>query len=168
MGIKKLTLNINGQDVQVKTPADEKLIWILREYEKHPIADGALLSDKGRLIGTKFGCGQGDCGICTVLLNGQSVKACLLPVQSCVGQKIMTVEGLADDDCVKLAWIKAEMNQCGYCQAGQLMHAKGFLNQNPNPTEAEVVTAMTPILCRCGTYHKIRKAICSLSNKCQS
>lgn len=83
MGMKKLTLNINGQDVQVETPADEKLIWILREYEKHPIADGALLSDKGRLIGTKFGCGQGDCGICTVLLNGQSVSQVMFTV--CTG-----------------------------------------------------------------------------------
>lgn len=138
-------LNINGQEHEVTVAADEKLLWTIREHLQ--------------LIGTKFGCGAGDCGACTVLVDGVAVRSCLIPAAGFVGKQITTIEGIPEEHPLKQAWSDVGMDQCAYCQCGQIMNAAGFLNHNPNPTEEEIVVAMTPILCRCGTYPRVKKAV---------
>jgi isoquinoline 1-oxidoreductase alpha subunit len=134
-----------GDDVDPETP----LLWVLR--------------DTLGLVGTKYGCGVGQCSACTVHLNGVPIQSCQVPVASAVGQKITTIEGLAAPDgtltAVQQAWIDEDVPQCGYCQAGQIMRATALLARNPAPTDDEIDTEMAANICRCGTYTRIRKAI---------
>jgi isoquinoline 1-oxidoreductase alpha subunit len=141
------TLKINGQSKQVDVPADMPLLWVLR--------------DVLNLKGTKFGCGVGACGACTVQLNGRAVRACSTQVSSVGNQEVKTIEGLSPDGSHPLqkAWMELDVPQCGYCQAGQIMNAAALLARNSNPSDADIDAAMTGNLCRCGTYLRIRKAI---------
>ncbi|MEQ1579875.1 MAG: (2Fe-2S)-binding protein [Steroidobacteraceae bacterium] len=151
-------LNVNGQnrvveDVDAQTP----LLWVLR--------------DSLGLVGTKYGCGVAQCGACTVHMNGNPVRSCQIPAAAASGAAITTVEGLAKADgtlhVVQQAWMEHDVPQCGYCQAGQMMSASALLAQNPKPTDADIDAAMAGNLCRCGTYHRIRKAIHSAAAKLQ-
>ncbi|HEX9164315.1 MAG TPA: (2Fe-2S)-binding protein [Gemmatimonadales bacterium] len=139
-------LRINGKDVTIDVAPDTPLLWVLREQ----------LS----LTGTKFGCGIGQCGSCTVLMDGEAVRSCLLPVGELEGKAIMTIEGLSEDGShpVQEAWVAEQVPQCGYCQSGQIMAAVALLERTPNPTDADIDATMTN-LCRCGTYQRIRRAI---------
>jgi isoquinoline 1-oxidoreductase alpha subunit len=145
-----MRLNVNGKNLEVKD-ADEAtpLLWVLRDHLG--------------LVGTKYGCGVAQCGACTVHLNGAPVRSCSIPVSAVAGQKITTIEGLANKDgklsAVQAAWIEHDVAQCGYCQAGQIMSATALLKSNPKPTDADIDAAMAGNLCRCGTYTRIRKAI---------
>jgi len=142
-----LRLRVNGRIRTVDAEPDTPLLWVLR--------------DELQLTGTKFGCGIGACGACTVHLAGEAVRSCITPV-SAVGQKaVITIEGLskAGDHPVQRAWIAEDVPQCGYCQAGQIMRAAALLHRTALPTDAEIDTAMTGNVCRCGTYDRIRRAI---------
>ena len=141
------TLRINGQSKTVDVPADMPLLWVLRD----------VLNMKG----TKFGCGIGACGACTVHLNGRAVRACQTQVSTVGNQEVKTIEGLSADGSHPLqkAWVELDVPQCGYCQAGQLMSAAALLARNSNPSDADIDSAMTGNICRCGTYIRIRKAI---------
>jgi len=141
------TLKINGQSKTVDVPADTPLLWVLRD----------VLNMKG----TKFGCGIGACGACTVQLNGNAVRACQTQVSRVGNQEVKTIEGLSPDGSHPLqkAWMELDVPQCGYCQAGQLMSASALLAKNPKPTNADIDSAMTGNVCRCGTYVRIREAI---------
>jgi isoquinoline 1-oxidoreductase alpha subunit len=136
-----IELQINGQAVQVEDPATP-LLWVIREQLK--------------LTGTKFGCGVGMCGACTVHLNGSPMRTCVLPAAAAVGQAVTTIEGV--DHVVQEAWIAHRVPQCGYCQSGQIMSAIGLLESNRDPSDADIATYMTN-LCRCATYDRIRTAI---------
>ena len=140
-------LNINGKEMQVDVDPSTPMLWVLREH----------LS----LVGTKYGCGIAQCGACTVHLNGTAVRSCQLPVSSVGEQEITTIEGLYGngDHPVQKAWLEVDVPQCGYCQAGQIMNAAAFLKSNPNPSDAEIDSAMNGNICRCGTYVRIKKAI---------
>ena len=141
------TLNVNGKSTTVDVPADMPLLWVLRD----------LLN----LRGTKYGCGIGACGACTVHLNGEAVRSCVTKVSRAVGQKVVTIEGLAEkiDHPVQKAWLELDVAQCGYCQSGQMMSAAVLLRENKNPTDADIDAAMAGNICRCGTYLRIRDAI---------
>jgi isoquinoline 1-oxidoreductase alpha subunit len=141
------TLRINGQSKTVDVAAEMPLLWVLR--------------DTLSLKGTKFGCGVGACGACTVHVNGMAVRSCQTPVSTVGNRDVKTIEGLSPDGSHPLqkAWMDLDVPQCGYCQAGQLMTAAALLAIMPNPTDAEIDSAMTGNLCRCGTYVRIRKAI---------
>jgi isoquinoline 1-oxidoreductase alpha subunit len=141
------TLKINGQPRPVNVPADTPLLWVLR--------------DTLNLVGTKYGCGMGLCGACTVHLNGVPVRSCQMPVSTLGGAEITTIEGLSPSGTHPLqqAWCDHDVPQCGYCQAGQIMTAAAFLKNNPNPTDEEIDGAMAGNLCRCGTYLRRRNAI---------
>ena len=140
-------LNINGRSMTANVAPDTPLLWVLR--------------DSLDLKGTKFGCGIGQCGACTVHLNGQAARSCLTPVSAAANMKITTIEGLSPDHTHPLqqAWKEIDVPQCGYCQAGQIMSAAALLVKTPNPTDQEIDSAMSGNLCRCGTYQRIRKAI---------
>jgi isoquinoline 1-oxidoreductase alpha subunit len=140
-------LNVNGQTATVDVPADMPLLWVLR--------------DVLNLKGTKFGCGIGQCGACTVHLRGRAVRSCLTPVSAAADAPIVTLEGLSVDGThpVQIAWQEIDVPQCGYCQAGQMMSASALLARTPNPTDQEIDAAMTGNVCRCGTYIRIREAI---------
>ena len=140
----RFQLNVNGKPVTVDAPEDMPLLWALRD----------LL----HLCGTKYGCGIGMCGSCTVHLNGEATRSCQTTVKDAVGKKITTIEGLAPHP-LQRAWQECQVPQCGYCQAGQLMSAAALLKKTPRPTDAQIDTAMKGNLCRCGTYPAIRKAI---------
>jgi isoquinoline 1-oxidoreductase subunit alpha len=141
------TLNVNGKATTVDVPADMPLLWVLRD----------VLSLKG----TKFGCGIGQCGACTVNLRGRATKSCQVPVAQAANAAITTIEGLSADGSHPLqrAWQEIDVPQCGYCQAGQLMSAAALLAAKPTPTDADIDTAMAGNICRCGTYVRIRQAI---------
>jgi isoquinoline 1-oxidoreductase alpha subunit len=141
------TLQVNGQTYPLEADGQMPLLWALRD----------LLN----LTGTKFGCGEGLCGSCTVLMDGEPVRSCIMPLSSASGKSIVTIEGLSADGTHPLqrAWQEERVSQCGYCQPGQIMNAAALLDKNPNPTDADIDAAMTGNLCRCGTYHRIRKAI---------
>ena len=141
------TLRINGQSKTVDVAAEMPLLWVLR--------------DTLSLKGTKFGCGVGACGACTVHVNGMAVRSCQTQVSTVVNREVKTIEGLSPDGSHPLqkAWMDLDVPQCGYCQAGQLMTAAALLAIMPNPTDAQIDSAMTGNLCRCGTYVRIRKAI---------
>jgi isoquinoline 1-oxidoreductase subunit alpha len=146
--MSKVKLNVNGTDHDVDVPDDQPLLWVLR--------------DELNLVGTKFGCGMAQCGACTVHLNGTPVRSCSVPAVAVAGQKITTIEGLAQGGtltAVQKAWIEHDVPQCGYCQAGQIMSATALLRQNKNPSDADIDSFMSGNLCRCGTYLRIRKAI---------
>jgi isoquinoline 1-oxidoreductase alpha subunit len=140
-------LNVNGKEALVDLPADMPLLWALRD-----VLD---------LTGTKYGCGVGSCGSCTVLIDGRAVKSCQYTAAAAVGKKITTIEGLSEDAThpIQQAWIELNVPQCGYCQAGQIMTTAALLKTTPNPTDAEIDAAMGGVVCRCGTYARIRKAI---------
>jgi isoquinoline 1-oxidoreductase alpha subunit len=140
-------LLVNGQTHTVDVAPDTPLLWVLR--------------DTLQLVGTKFGCGMGLCGACTVHLNGVAVRSCQLPVSAVAGQKIVTIEGLAEGGShpVQQAWVEHDVAQCGYCQAGQIMTAAALLAANPKPSDSDIDAAMTGNLCRCGTYQRIRAGI---------
>jgi isoquinoline 1-oxidoreductase alpha subunit len=141
------TLNINGKTTTVDVPGDMPLLWVLR--------------DVVNLKGTKFGCGIGQCGACTVQLRGRAVRACQTPVSMVGDASVTTIEGLSPDGShpLQVAWQELDVPQCGYCQAGQLMSAAALLATNPRPTDADIDRAMNGNLCRCGTYIRIRQAI---------
>ena len=147
------SLNINGKVQKVDVASDTPLLWVLR--------------DNLRLLGTKFGCGVGSCGACTIHLNGNATRACLMPVSSIGTGKITTIEGLSakGDHPLQLAWDEVDVPQCGYCQTGQIMTAAAFLKKNPTPTLEQVETAMNGNLCRCAAYHRIREAVLVASQK---
>jgi isoquinoline 1-oxidoreductase alpha subunit len=138
---------VNGRTSTVDVPADMPLLWVLRDVLK--------------LSGTKYGCGIGQCGACTVHLRGQAVRACLTPISAAANAPITTVEGLSADGShpVQVAWEELDVPQCGYCQAGQLMSAAALLAKKPKPTDADIDSAMNGNLCRCGTYLRIRQAV---------
>jgi isoquinoline 1-oxidoreductase alpha subunit len=142
-----VTLTLNGRVVEVDAPDDMPLLWVLR--------------DTLRLTGTKFGCGLGQCGACTVHVNGQAMKTCQLPVRDVAGAEIKTIEGLSPDvsDPVQLAWVMEQVPQCGYCQSGQIMAAAALLDSDEKPTDEAIDVAMSDNICRCGTYNAIRRAI---------
>ncbi len=140
-----ISLQINGKKHSVDVSPDVPLLWVIREHLK--------------LTGTKFGCGIGRCGSCTVHLNGKAVRSCITPVGEAAGKRITTIEGLPANHPVKLAWIKQQVPQCGYCQSGQIMQAAALLAENPHPSEAMIIKAMEGNLCRCGTYPYIKSAI---------
>jgi len=121
-----------------------------------------VLRDHLGLVGTKYGCGQGLCGACTVHFNGAAMRSCVLPLAAAAGQKITTIEGLAADarlTPLQQAWCDEDVSQCGYCQAGQIMSATALLAKNPRPTDADIDGALAGNLCRCGTYQRIRRAV---------
>ena len=140
-------LKINGNRKEVEADADTPLLWVLRDH----------LS----LVGTKFGCGIAQCGACTVQLDGKAVRSCSVPVSSLGDASVVTIEGLSEegDHPVQKAWIEHDVPQCGYCQAGQMMNAVALLDQNPNPSDQEIDSAMNGNICRCGTYVRIKAAI---------
>jgi isoquinoline 1-oxidoreductase alpha subunit len=142
-----IRLNVNGKPVSVDVPGTMPLLWVLR--------------DELDQCGTKYGCGAGQCGACTVHQNGVPVRSCITPVQAAAGKNITTIEGLSPDAThpLQLAWQEFDVPQCGYCQAGQIMTAAALLKKNPNPTDDDIDKAMDGNLCRCGTYLRIRKAI---------
>ena len=142
-----ITLSVNGTPRPVDLAPDTPLLWALR--------------DALALTGTKFGCGIGACGSCTVLLDGAPVRSCQVTVAEAAGRKVTTIEGLSPDGThpVQRAWIADEVPQCGYCQSGQIVAAAALLSRKPRPTDADIDTAMDGILCRCGTYERIRRAI---------
>ena len=150
-----MQFEVNGQSVTVDDAvADTPVLWILREQLG--------------LMGTKFGCGAAACGACTVLVEGQPLRACITPVSALAGQKVTTIEGLATlpvGPVLQNAWVDEDVPQCGYCQSGQLMSAAALLMSNRNPDEAAVTAAMEGNICRCGTYGRIRKAIATAAEK---
>jgi len=142
-----INLLINGKQQEVDVEADTPLLWVLRDHVG--------------LTGTKYGCGIAVCGACTVLLDGQPVRSCVTPVSSVSGKHITTIEGLSPDrrHPVQQAWIAEDVPQCGYCQSGQILAAVALLKAKPHPTDADIDEAMGSLLCRCGTYVRIRSAI---------
>ena len=140
-------LNINGQRKQVDVDADTPLLWVLRDHLD--------------MVGTKFGCGIAQCGACTVNIDGKAARSCSTPIAGVEGKDIVTIEGLSEngDHPVQKAWIEHDVPQCGYCQAGQIMNAVALLEENPNPSDQDIDTAMNGNLCRCGTYLRIKAAI---------
>jgi isoquinoline 1-oxidoreductase alpha subunit len=140
-----ISLDINGKAYQVDAGPEVPLLWVIREHLK--------------LTGTKFGCGIGACGSCTVHIDGKAARSCQTSVGSAAGRKITTIEGLAESNPVVKAWIKEQVPQCGYCQSGQIMQAAALLAEEPNPSDDRIVSAMDGNLCRCGTYPRIKMAI---------
>jgi isoquinoline 1-oxidoreductase alpha subunit len=141
-----IPVNINNRLYQLDVEPETPLLWVLR--------------DEIGLTGTKFGCGIGQCGCCTVHVDGQATRSCQMPVGSVKDSKVTTIEGLAGETLhvVQQAWLAEDVPQCGYCQSGQIMTAAAFISQNPNPTDADIDAGMSNI-CRCGTYPRIRAAI---------
>jgi len=142
-----MLLKINQNEHQLSLPPDTPLLWALR--------------DALNLTGTKYGCGIGICGSCTVLVDGNPVRSCVTPISQVEGKEIITIEGISSDNShpVQQAWLNLQVTQCGYCQSGQLLTAIAMLNRNSEPSDADIDQAMSSVLCRCGTYPRIRKAI---------
>jgi len=140
-------LYINGEKRQVKVDGNTPLLWVLRDNLKLP--------------GTKYGCGRGLCGACTVHVDGEATRSCITAIENVAGSNITTIEGLSKDSDhpVQKAWVAEDVPQCGYCQSGQIMTAVAFLDRNSNPEEDDINAAMKMNICRCGTYQRIRKAI---------
>lgn len=149
----KYNLTINGKIKQVDAAADTPLLWVLR--------------DNLQMVGTKYGCGVAQCGACTVHLDGNATRSCMLPVSAIGTAKVTTIEGLSEkgDHPVQAAWNEVDVPQCGYCQAGQIMTAAALLKQNPKPSMGEIEGAMHGNICRCGAYHRIREAVKLASTK---
>lgn len=146
-----IVLKVNGTTFQADVGTDTPLLWVLRDHLK--------------LIGTKFGCGEGLCGACTVLVDGKPRRSCVTPAGEVQGKLITTIEGIPENHPVKRAWLAQEVSQCGYCQPGQIMSAIALLDRMPKPGDADIDRAMTGNLCRCGTYGRIRRAIHTASGK---
>jgi isoquinoline 1-oxidoreductase alpha subunit len=143
----KVDLTVNGKPVSVDVPADMPLLWVLR--------------DVLNLRGTKFGCGAGQCGACTVHLRGNAARSCMVKISAAAGAAVTTIEGLSPNGThpLQVAWQALDVPECGYCQAGQIMAAAALLRTTPKPTDADIDTAMNGNICRCGTYMRIRKGI---------
>ncbi|UBM58303.1 (2Fe-2S)-binding protein [Marinilongibacter aquaticus] len=143
----QLNLKINGKNYKTDIDPETPLLWYLREH-----AD---------LVGTKYGCGIAQCGACTVHMDGNPIRSCVMPISAIGEAEITTIEGLSTDGShpVQQAWDELDVPQCGYCQAGQMMTAAAFIRDNKAPSEEEIEDAMNPHICRCGTYHRIRKAV---------
>ena len=141
------SFKLNGREVQVRGPDDAPLLWVIR--------------DEAGLTGTKFGCGIGQCGACTVHVDGQAVRSCLTPASAVSGRSVITIEGLDPRGAhpVQQAWITAQAPQCGYCQSGQIMQAAALLTANPHPSDTDIDAAMNGNLCRCMAYPRIKRAI---------
>lgn len=142
-----ITLNINKKTYNVEVDPNMPLLWVLRDFVG--------------LVGTKYGCGVAQCGACVVHLNGEAVRSCVTKVSRAVGQKVVTIEGLSEnnDHPLQKAWQEVDVPQCGYCHSGQLMSAAVLLREKPNPSDQDIDDAMSGNICRCGTYLRIRKAI---------
>ena len=142
-----INLNVNGKKRQVDVDPLTPLLWVLRDHLD--------------LVGTKYGCGMGTCGACTVHLDGAATRSCRLPVSAVGGKPVTTIEGLSEagDHPVQRAWLEHDVSQCGYCQAGQMMNAAALLKRTPNPTDDQIDAAMNGNICRCGTYLRIKAAI---------
>ena len=147
--MSKFNLKVNGKNHEVDVDPTTPVLWVLRDHLN--------------LIGTKFGCGVGSCGACTIHLNGRAIKSCQLPVAAVGAQPITTIEGVVSEvgemHAVQKAWLELDVAQCGYCQTGQIMAAVALLKTKPNPTEEEIDAAMSGNICRCGTYIRIKAAI---------
>lgn len=148
-----LSLTINGETREVDVPDDMPLLWVLR--------------DVVGLMGTKYGCGSGLCGACSVLIDNQPMRACVLPVSEAVGKTITTIEGLhgAVAETVQQAWVSEQVPQCGYCQSGQIVNTVALLSQNKSPNDQEIDDALAGNLCRCGTYQRVRAAVHTAADK---
>jgi len=142
---------VNGKQQTVDIPPDTPLLWVLREHLQ--------------LVGTKYGCGAGLCGACTVLIDGEPHRSCITPVADVQGKKVVTIEGIPASHPVKKAWLADEVSQCGYCQPGQIVSAVALLKKKPKPSDSDIDSAMNGNLCRCGTYGRIRRAIHTASAK---
>jgi isoquinoline 1-oxidoreductase alpha subunit len=142
-----ITLIINGVERVLDADPDMPLLWALR--------------DALGLTGTKYSCGSGQCGACTVHVDGEAARACITPLSSVTGRRVTTIEGLSPDGShpLQIAWIEEQVAQCGYCQPGQIMTAAALLARTPRPTDADIDAALGDVLCRCGTYQRIRRAI---------
>lgn len=148
------TLTVNGQSQTLDLPEEMPLLWVLREGLN--------------MTGSKFGCGIGSCGACTVHLNGQAVRSCQTPLSAAAGGQVVTIEGLGSPaalHAVQAAWLAGQVAQCGYCQSGQIMQAAALLAATPDPTDAEIDAALEGNLCRCGTYPRIRAAVKDAANR---
>lgn len=145
-------LNINGKSQSVDVDPSTPILWVLRDHLD--------------LVGTKYGCGIAQCGACTVIMDGNAIRSCSVPVSSAEGAKITTIEGLSEngDHPVQKAWMQHDVPQCGYCQAGQIMSAVALLDNNPSPSDEDIDQAMNGNICRCGTYVRIKKAIKTAAN----
>jgi len=151
--MQKYNLNVNGKYHQIEADEDTPILWVLR--------------DELNLVGTKYGCGIAQCGACTIHVDGNPVRSCILTVAA-IGEKVITtIEGLSEDGThpVQQAWIEHDVPQCGYCQSGQIMTAAALLNKNKQPSEDEIKTAMHGNICRCGTYNRINAAVKTASEK---
>jgi len=146
-----IVLHVNGKERRVDVTPDTPLLWVLRE--------------KLGLNGSKFGCGEGLCGACTVHVDGVPQRSCVTTVGEVRGKKVVTIEGIPDSNPVKKAWLDQDVSQCGYCQPGQVMGAVALLKKKPRPTDADIDSAMSGNLCRCGTYGRIRRAIHAAAGK---
>ncbi|MFT5593276.1 MAG: isoquinoline 1-oxidoreductase alpha subunit [Oceanicoccus sp.] len=143
-----LRFTLNGQPVEVDVPSDTPLLWVIRDHLK--------------LKGSKFGCGMGLCGACSMLIDGQSTRTCILPAAAVINKNVTTIEGIGNAEltsAVQQAWINNSVPQCGYCQSGQIISATALLKSNPNPSDNEIDNAMSGNICRCGTYPRIKAAI---------
>ncbi len=148
------TIKVNGKALKVDASDDTPLLWVLRDHVG--------------LTGTKYGCGIGQCGACTVHLDGKPSRSCLMPLSAVAGKEITTIEGLADDGAlhpVQQAWLDSDVSQCGYCQTGQIMSAAALLEKNPSPSDDDIDRAMSGNICRCGAYQRIREAIHAAGDK---
>jgi isoquinoline 1-oxidoreductase alpha subunit len=145
-------LSVNGKTHRVDVDPDTPLLWVLRDHLK--------------MTGTKYGCGAGQCGACTVHMDGDAVQSCMTSVADVGDQKVTTIEGLSEngDHPLQKAWLEHDVSQCGYCQPGQVMSAATLLKSNPNPSDVEIETAMQGNICRCGTYQRIKDAIRSVAH----
>ncbi|HYA13667.1 MAG TPA: (2Fe-2S)-binding protein [Syntrophales bacterium] len=140
-----ISLNVNGKVHRVDVPDDVPLLWVIRDYLK--------------LTGTKFGCGIGECGACTVHINGKAERSCGISAKDAQGKKITTIEGLPRNHPVKRAWIQEQVPQCGYCQPGIMMQVAALLSESPKPNAEEIIKAMDNVICRCGTHVRIKRGI---------
>lgn len=149
----EFNLSINGKAHTVDVDPSTPILWVLRDHLK--------------LVGTKYGCGIGQCGACTIHVEGAAMRSCSLPVEGLADKKITTIEGLSEngDHPVQQAWLEHDVPQCGYCQAGQIMTASAFLKDNPSPSDQEIAGVMNGNICRCGTYTRIRAAVKTASEK---
>ncbi len=143
-----IKFKLNGQAVQADVPGDMPLLWVVRDHFK--------------MKGAKFGCGMGLCGACSMIVDGESTRTCVLPVAAVANRDVTTIEGVGQPEQLSVlqqAWVDESVPQCGYCQSGQLISATALLNKNPNPSDAEIDQAMSGNICRCGTYPRIKQAI---------
>jgi len=140
-----ISFQVNGKKYSVDVPPDTPLLWVIRDTLK--------------LTGTKYSCGIGECGSCTVHIDGKAMRSCITPVGDVQGKKITTIEGLPANHPVKVAWIKEQVPQCGFCQPGVMMQVAALISESKNPDPAKVIGAMDDVLCRCGSYHRMKKGI---------